>query len=184
MEAVSRPAKLSHANTILYEIDMLEFCFKKLCDGKFEGEKEYFVYIEGFLLHYRNLIQFFGNKHDLKAGEPEIWSPRPLSQEETAAIQEEGPCRRYDGLISQYLSHCTKSRANRDVVWKHKEMFAMVAPLIESFKKLFTIVEAPPRLVVMPTDSVSTATITRHESLFESPIALKLPKGLKDGGKE
>src|SRR2546426_2773016 len=40
------------------------------------------------LLHYRNLIQFFGNHSGLRAGRPGDWSPtKTLSEAEVASIQ-------------------------------------------------------------------------------------------------
>ena len=56
----SRLEKATDAETILYEIDMLRFAASELIGGKLErGDREW-VYLECFLLHYRNLIEFVG----------------------------------------------------------------------------------------------------------------------------
>jgi len=104
-ETVSRPLKLNHVETILYEMDMLDFCFRRLRERKRAGA-DYNLCIEGFLLHYRNLIQFFGNHMGLKAGKPAEWSlQRRLSDAEIAAIQDASLLKQYDGPISIYLCH-------------------------------------------------------------------------------
>jgi|SRR5690348_6016431 len=59
MREFFRPEKLSHAQTVLYEIDMLRFARERLlrCAGRSGDE---WVFLEDFLLHFRNLIEFFG----------------------------------------------------------------------------------------------------------------------------
>jgi hypothetical protein len=64
-ESFSRPEKLTDAQTILYEIDMVRFAASRLIRKKWETEKDEWVYLECFLLHCRNLIEFLG---DLGAG--------------------------------------------------------------------------------------------------------------------
>src|SRR5580704_4695026 len=56
--AYSRPEKIDHAQTVLYEIDLLRFARTRLEEASTEGDE--WVYLEDFLLHYRNLIEFFG----------------------------------------------------------------------------------------------------------------------------
>ena len=162
-ETVSRLPKLSHLDTILYEVDMLDFCYNRLLRGDWVVRKDYYLCIEGFLLHYRNLIQFFGNRHDLRAGKPREWSPRALSAAELASIQDGGPFDRYNGQISQYLSHCTKSRADRDRDWKHVRMYAEIRPLLENFRRLFPAQQIPSGVVALGAESVSTATTSRYD---------------------
>jgi hypothetical protein len=54
--------KGSHLDTIHYEIDMLEYAFAKSKSALTPPELN--MTIESFLLHYRNLIEFFsGAKH-------------------------------------------------------------------------------------------------------------------------
>lgn len=166
--AVSRPVKLSHLKTIFYEMDMLDYCFQRLLNGKWGDERDYFLCIEGFLLHFRNLIEFFGNDHDLKAGEPEVWSPKELSEAELASIQDGRLNKRYNGQISQYLSHCTKSRAERDRDWDHIAMYKEIEPLLQNMRRLFQAQRRPNREVsLLRGDSASTATVSNFSILSE-----------------
>lgn len=64
MENVSRPAKDQQLDTILYEIEMLSFCYERLCRNKWESKRDYFAYVEGFLLHYRNLSRLRRGQSD------------------------------------------------------------------------------------------------------------------------
>ena len=169
-EPVSRPKKLSHLDTILYEIDMLEYCYSRLLDSSFADKRDYFLFIEGFLLHYRNLIQFFGNHHDLKAGEPNIWSPKKLTADEIASIQADGPFKQHNGQISQFLSHCTKSRAFADRDWNHVAMYQEIEVIIRRFRELFPSQKKPAMKVSMlGADTVSTATISHHRFFADDP---------------
>lgn len=168
---VSRRRKLDHLETIFYESDMLDYCFQQLLKGKFVDERDYFLCIEGFLLHFRNLIEFFGNDHDLKAGEPEVWSPKELTDAELASIQDAKLNKRYNGQISQYLSHCTKSRADRDRDWDHIGMYEEIKPLLQNMRKLFQAKQRPMREVnLLGGSSASTSTVSTFDSFrWEKP---------------
>jgi len=50
----SRPNKLDHADTIRYEIQMLRFSYQRLAEQRLT-ERDAWVYLESFLLHYRTL---------------------------------------------------------------------------------------------------------------------------------
>src|ERR1700730_14544858 len=117
MEVFSRPDKLSDAETILYEIFMVRFAAKRLRDGV-EFKPDECVFLECFLLHYRNLIEFLGKedrqKTDLRLSN--IWErigrPEPA---QLAIIREQGiklwndyECN--ENKISRYLHHCTMYR--------------------------------------------------------------------------
>jgi hypothetical protein len=165
-ETVSRPKKLNHVETILYEMDMLDYCFSRLRERK-GTDADYNLCIEGFLLHYRNLIQFFGNHTGLRAGEPREWSiQRTLSDAEVATIQNASLLKEYDGPISIYLCHCTPNRAERDIEWRYIEMHERIAPLLGNFRWLF-----PPQLrarrELFLTDSASTTTMTTYAAFIE-----------------
>jgi len=165
-DSVSRPQKLDHLETLWYEMDMLEYCYHRLREGKFASANEYWLCIEGFLLHYRNLIQFFGNHTGLRAEEPQKWSNGTLSSEARASIQNSALHDRYDGPISRYLCHCSEIRAERDIEWKHIEMYEQIAPLIQRFRGLFP--RHVPRHRRKPDDfllgpeSASTASTTSY----------------------
>ena len=59
---LSRPKKLDHVDTVRYEIGMLRFAAQRLAE-KTLTERDAWVYLEAFLLHYRNLIDFLGSEN-------------------------------------------------------------------------------------------------------------------------
>ena len=149
-ETLSRRSKESHIDTVLYEIHMLDFCNRMLAERKWTTPEDYYLLIEGFLLHYRNLANFFGSGgRGMYARDARDWSGRNLSDDQLASIQNDLPYHAYSGKISQYLSHCTESRADRDVSWNRGEMYDVIRPCIENFHKLFLSGPAPPRAVEM-----------------------------------
>jgi hypothetical protein len=132
----SRPEKLDHKDTVLYEIYMLRFTAQEL-DGR--TERDAWVYLEGFLLHYRNLIDFLGNESsrndDLHV--TTIWELMKLkAPADLSELHEEGKRlrKKYEpsnkeggGRISQYLQHCTEKRVDpKD--WFVAEMMAEIEP--------------------------------------------------------
>jgi hypothetical protein len=135
----SRPEKGNHFHTILYEIEMLEFCYATLVNnvGKWGDPRNGFVCLEAFLLHYRNLAEFFGGEAGLNSSNPSEWSPRKLNTEEIASISDRTLCDKYRGAISAYLQHCTPVRANFDRSWNVFEMYQEIRPLIKRFQDLF-----------------------------------------------
>jgi hypothetical protein len=136
----SRPEKGNHLHTILYEIEMLEFCYETLVAsiGKWGDMRNAFICLEAFLLHYRNLAEFFGGEAGLKASEPAMWSPRELSAEEVASISNRTLCEKYRGPISAYLQHCTPLRAYFDRSWNVYEMYKEIRPLIDRFQQVLS----------------------------------------------
>ncbi len=78
---------------------MLDFCYQNLILnlGKWRNIRMAWVCLEAFLLHYRNLIEFFGDEGDLKASKPEVWASRKLTSEETACISDRKLCKKYRG---------------------------------------------------------------------------------------
>ena len=114
----TRRPKESHLDTVRYEIDMLDFCAEKLMQkpqGWDEGDQN--VYLEGFLVHYRNLLRFFSGKNpkdnDLSTAKPEVWAVRQITAAELDAIKK--PAENldkdrgdgYHAKISRYIQHCT-----------------------------------------------------------------------------
>ncbi len=162
-QCVSRRTKESHVDTVLYEIDMLEFCNGKLAEGISPSSQDYYLYIEGFLLHYRNLANLFANRDGMEARNAHVWAEKNLSDAELASIQDGKPYKDYSREISQYLSHCTENRADRDVSWNRVEMYDAIKPCIDNFRKLFPSHPESPRAVqTLSSENMSTATITRY----------------------
>jgi len=180
-KTVSRPPKQNHVETILYEIDMLDHCFGRLGEGRQGKGKDYYLCVEGFLLHYRNLIEFFGNHGELKARVPEEWAPRRrLSRAEVTSIQNPALYKKYRSPISRYLNHCSKIRAEEGKGWKHVEMYKEIEPLLQNFRKLFPSSPRPTRAhEMLDRESASTAStsILSPSILLDSElIALGLRK--------
>jgi hypothetical protein len=85
---VSRREKEGHVDTVLDEIDMLEFCNRKLAQEKWSDAESYYLHIEGFLLHYRNLANLFANKDGMESRKAAHWGQRQLTDSELASIQD------------------------------------------------------------------------------------------------
>ncbi len=115
----SRPAKLDHLDTVRYEIHMLRHSYSELDKRKLTEESAW-IYLESFLLHYRNLIEFLGKKTPggTDVHITNLWGlvslpePAGVAKLHTVGV---GLYDRYEpsdkmggGRISQYLSHCTE----------------------------------------------------------------------------
>lgn len=171
-DAYSRTEKESHLDTIHYELSMLNFCGARLDKLSRAGERAVFnVFLECFLLHYRNVMEFLsGNHHRVKPGEtrdlstfdPKPWAGRELSPGELAEIQT--PAKTIDDKyfqdISQYLQHCTERRFAEGRFWNYRDMFVELRPAIQAFLRRFPV--RPGRGTHLPTlgDGSSTATVT------------------------
>jgi hypothetical protein len=173
MQTYSRSEKESHLHTIHYEIAMLNFCGQQLDKLSPEAQKAHFnAFLECFLIHYRNLVEFFSGNHHRTAKKPEDtsdlstadsgpWAGRVLSAEELAELQ--APAKNLDGRyfldISQYLQHCTERRFLEDKFWNYRDMYAELRPTIKAFLRLFPndkMAEHRPSAIL---DGASTATI-------------------------
>src|ERR1022692_3618281 len=116
----SRPSKFTNAQTILYEIAMLRFTAGDLAKAD-TNDPSSWRNLECFLLHFRNLIEFFGRPKpsrvdDLNIRKPEkIW-PDPATRPSADALTP--LCRKdlfekyevrdkaqVDDKISRYLRH-------------------------------------------------------------------------------
>ena len=172
MGKFERTAKQSHRDTTYYEIDMLRFAGRHLVNRGDYDTPDLNLLIEGFLLHYRNLLEFFsGNKHrpadaskpkatpDLSTRNPRAWGDRELTDEEQKVIVEAAraifdP----DWLdISQYLQHCTERRFKTARDWKIPQMLESLERIIVPFEISFP--RERPQFVVGPENN-STATFS------------------------
>ncbi len=116
--AFERPKKASHPETLWYEVDMLRYSLGFLTTGPLRSEAEKNVYLEVFLLHYRNVLRFFsGVAHrrgsDLSTAEPEVWAGRTLLAEEIDLIRR--PAEKLDEKhrylsVPSTLHHTTDAR--------------------------------------------------------------------------
>jgi len=191
MKAISRSTKQSHLDTIHYEIAMLNFCGKQL-DTHRAGEQEtYFKYafLECFLLHYRNLIDFFSGKHhrqakglngtaDLSTMNAMPWAGRDLTESEKGRLQ--APAAKLDEEyckeISQYLQHCTERRFSEGREWCCRDMYRELEPTISEFLRLFPQQRAEKRCVAVR-DGSRTDTVGIPVSPFADESGFrKVPK--------
>lgn len=177
---LSRPKKLSHSDTVLYEIYMLRFAAGRLLDGHtkdyWRDEKDAWVYLEAFLVHFRNLIEFLGNDkpRPTDVHVKTIWKledltpPGPLDDicaKGTHLWDEYEPGGKDGVRLSQYLAHCTQQRIEpRD--WDIDRMTGQIEPLLAEIEKRLpltneTLKREPPARFAGPFPaSVTTATIT------------------------
>jgi len=185
-----RSIKNKPLDTILYEIDMLRHCAHALATKKNRaGESEfhraeYYLCIEGFLLHFRNLIAFFisqqDESHDLGINDPVRWAGSTIEQRRYSDLMKQArevnakhgtqdfdrgkdsTC--YD-QISKFLQHCTSYRHERAKEWDLDGMFGDLDSILKNFTDRF----ASPVVKVMPflgRESNSTATLSTTERLF------------------
>lgn len=141
---LSRPDKLTHLETIFYEIDMLRYSASKL---ESRGDWERWSFLECFLLHFRNLLEFFGSKKkredDLSVSAPQrFWPNREIPLEKLKELQRNDLWEQYEGrgdgradTISRYLQHCTEQRVEVKS-WNIQEMLRDITPLVDGLEDL------------------------------------------------
>jgi hypothetical protein len=149
MSVYERSEKKSHLDTVWYEIAMLGFCYGELKKRTEVSEPERNLLIEGTLLHYRNLLEFFsGAKHrsakngkpaDISTANPQAWAHRGLTAEELSKIQ--APARlleaKYFEELSQFLQHCTERRFIDSKQWDLDAMMAEIKLIVRAFRETF-----------------------------------------------
>jgi hypothetical protein len=138
---------LTHADTMLYEFNMLRHAAARLNEHNWECERDAWVHLESFLLHFRNVIEFFGHPNprpdDLHV--TKIWAllaidpPANLTAIHTDGTRlyekYEPPKKIGGGKISQFLSHCTEKRTDPRI-WMYNQMLEEVEPLIAQVEPL------------------------------------------------
>jgi hypothetical protein len=119
---------------------MLKFCFKRLKEGKFSEEGDRYVYLEAFLLHARNLIEFFregGRGGDLSMAQHTEWAPDGIAvdpnQVNLITQQAQELSEKYWDEISRYIQHCTIYRRNTDLSWNIDEVHSDILPILAIF---------------------------------------------------
>jgi hypothetical protein len=161
----SRPKKLDHIHTVRYEIDMLRHAYRKLAKQNLI-ERDAWIYLETFLLHYRVLIEFLGKENpsptDLNVRT--IWKlvgiPEPAKLDEihatgrTLLTRYEPLNSQGGGRISQYLQHCTTKRIDAKD-WEVSTMMSEIEPSLGELEK--DLVTTPGML-----DPVSAITTTGY----------------------
>lgn len=188
-DAYTRPVKEGNAETVLYEIQVLRFARDGLKGARTYGEA--WVYLENFLLHYRNLIEFFGKPKpkdgDLSILRPgDIWPGNLPEQAVLRAMAKTDLWEKYDSWdnkesISKYLHHCTTQRAEPRPDWPVNTMYEELRPAFEQFEKMFPQYEAVtsalnrPRYVASDSDGNSTAIVSVLDSASTTASTNRLP---------
>lgn len=140
----ARHAKESHRDTISYEIDMLTFCAEKLAGQNRTGDDgDSALLVEGFLLHFRNLVRVFSGKNhqkdDISMANCRVWAGRDLTAFEAAAIKDSAIALddMYYKMISKYLQHCTTRRYEQDRTWDIHMMRSQLNAIVQAFEEAF-----------------------------------------------
>jgi|SRR5689334_3287806 len=154
-----RSPKNSAMDVLLYEREMLKHCAETVNEkqARFarsfsdEDKAEYYLGIEGFLLHFRNLLGFFINKGsqrtDMTLGKTTSWAngmvvDQTITKGLTERAQEvnkkhglgSGDCYQ---KISWFLQHMTTHRHQEARSWDIENMFADLKPLLDKFVEHF-----------------------------------------------
>jgi hypothetical protein len=198
-----RSPKSSAIDTLLYEGDMLRHCAKTV-DAKRarfqashadEDAAEYYLGIEGFLLHMRNILGFFINKGskptDLTIGRPERWGDaktvddctcRNLSERAKRVNNEHG-LNGHDCYqkISWFLQHCTTYRHCQARSWDIDRMFADMEPILNDFVRNFAPAVSGNGIRVLSGEGHSTATVSSavHFGADTLTVASEIPTSRK-----
>lgn len=178
MHRYERSRKASHLDTVHYEVDMLEYALEKLRVETALPIPEQNMILECFLLHYRNLLEFFsGEKHrigkkgrtaDISVAHPKTWCGRDLStpEAETLSSTAKQLLQKHFEDISQFLQHCTERRFSEPRDWDPQQMWDELKPTLEFFRKTFPRTASPQVAIAMRSASNSTTTFIRHENIF------------------
>jgi hypothetical protein len=178
---LSRPKKLDHVDTVRYEIDMLRFAAQRLAE-KTLTKRDAWVYLEAFLLHYRNLIDFLGSENprstDLHV--TNVWQLANLTPPATLnELYAKGRAlrARYEptdaqggGRISQYLQHCTTKRTDAKD-WAVTTMVEEIEPLLAEVEKhlgAHSFILPPVTVKTLDQFSASTTVYTATASAARS----------------
>lgn len=181
----SRRPKEDDAQTVLYEIDLLHFARKRLLSHEpWWQELDEWLYLEDFLLHYRNLIEFFGKQRnlrddDLSISRPErIWPGHVPDKGVLDFMTRPDLWEKYDTsdnkeAISKYLHHCTTQRTEAKD-WDVSAMYEELRPIVEKFESLlpeyrYAAVLTGTRGVAQHTLDGNSTTSTRTLDLGQFP---------------
>ncbi len=168
---VSRPDKLSHGQTVLWEIDMLRFAAGRLVNAGNSPEEYKWVWLEDFLLHYRNLIDFLGHPNprdtDLHISDAEFLDGAPtpdpaiIKKLNVAGSHLWGDSDTGSDIIAKYLHHCTIKRIESKS-WPVGGMNDRIEPLLSDLTALLAHVPRPwraqPSIRMLGSASMSTTT--------------------------
>jgi hypothetical protein len=142
----ARAEKEEHLDIIRYEIDMLDFVYKRYadldCGQQTSDQGDLNAYLECFLLHYRNLVEFFSKK-DIRNDEtnlriylPLAWASGKLDVEEAKKAIRQDLFEKHWKRLSIYLAHCTTYRVKDPAKWKPQEMYDELNQTLVDFERV------------------------------------------------
>lgn len=188
-----RLEKATHADTVLYEIDQLRFTAQRLFREQWEDHGDAWVYLESFLVHYRNLIEFLGrpNPRPDDVHITNIWKlarkAQPTNLKKIMAdgtkLWNECEPRVGDDKISKYLQHCTMKRIDFKE-WYIDVMAQKIEPLLVEVQKHLRpgmVVKSvqPPETWTPHSASTTVMTITSAAVLMPDHFPLDPKRGGK-----
>jgi len=140
-----RADKEDDLDTIRYEINMLDYSYVRYIElerkpGIERGDVN--AFLECFLLHYRNLIEFFSSKKpredgtDLRIGKPLIGMATRVPLEMTKKLTRDELCKEHWKNLSVFLDHCTIYRARDPKTWNVGAMYQQLNSTLADFEKI------------------------------------------------
>ena len=139
---LERDVKRTPLDVVAYEVDMLRYCFDRLFPFQPSDRHEKNLLLEGYLLHYRALLEFFAHPKpratDLSIRRPQDWASRTLSASEIKAITDlaEPVHDKWFDMIGKQLAHCTQPRYVDKQTWPITEMNHALENVIKAFVQL------------------------------------------------
>lgn len=148
-------------------MDILQFSAEKWASNYpiRPNEKETDVFLECFLLHYRNLACLLASRDGMQLRDLAPCARSSPAPEELEARKDEFLYESYVGKISQYLSHCTKTRAKK-TGWNIPKMYCEAREILSKFQDIFPDLQLSHVSFGRVTDEVSTAS----ERVFGAPL--------------
>ena len=162
-----------------------------------DESQEYYLAIEGFLLHLRNLLSFFTNRKnetsDLIINEPDGWAGRYIEQQHysdlIAAARDLDRTYGRDGrhcydLISKFLEHCTIYRHTEPQDWNVEAILAQLNRVLNEFERRFTTQALPRPHAEEILSGASTATVRQYGALVPPDAPARVIRVTRPGGRE
>ena len=137
MSDFERPTKNSAKDVIDYEIEMFEHCAERLRDIPGRSlTKDQLAMLEAFLLHFRILLEFFGEPNDRFHGNLYFQRPGTYDRDPSAAALKTAADlataldATWGRRLDKFLAHPTSRRYTEGRTWHVRQMRSEMVPLI------------------------------------------------------
>jgi hypothetical protein len=126
-----RPPKVEARDVIDYEIEMMEHCASRLLKSQTPPDtlsQDQLAFLEGFLLHFRILLEFFGKpsnqyQDNLYFQRPETYGLTPSAANLAAARAGARKLHsEWNEKLNKFLAHPTERRYTTKRSWQVKKM--------------------------------------------------------------